>query len=169
MHHWSVPGVSPMLSNKLPRGPNMKRDQEKQIGTSMRDSVAFSYSQIRHFVISNSVQELREFLLNNAIRMVEKELGAKGVRNYCKLSIEERLDFALIRKCITDSQRALISQISSEDSAKTLVAVFLNFLRERQPSPLYFEPLVTLCLNDKDLFTEREEVVFLNRECIRTL
>ena len=165
MNHWLVPGVSPTHTQSLPRGPNLTRAAESVLGTSKRDSVAFSYSHIKKLLDSNQVEALREFLVATVLRLVCSALHKQHV----KLSVEERLDLALVAGVLRPGQRMQIQQLLTEADPRRLLTVFLILLRELQPSPLYFEPLVTLCMKDESLFPASADVDFLNRTCLRSL
>ena len=146
MKHWYVPGVYTYKPETLPIAKNLSRNIENIFGTSLRDPIAFSYSNIKSLFDSNG--GLQEFFYTHAYRIVFSRLE---------------------KSSITESLRTLVFQIEFEKDRRALVSIFLNFLKEIQKTPLEFQPLFSQLVEDKDIFTDDEEIRVLNKNFVRVL
>ena len=167
MKHWFVPGVTTEHPSTLPRRKNLSRETEHLYGTSQRDPLSLAYNSIKD--LSSSPQLLQRYLRDHVFRLIFLKLNKSSIPRYEKLSHNERLDLALTEGIINDSLRSLVFQIETESNSQVLLSVFLNFLKQFQSSPLEFQPLFRQLAEDKEIFSENEEIIDLNRQVFRVL
>ena len=79
MKHWYVPGVYTYKPETLPIAKNLSRNIENIFGTSLRDPIAFSYSNIKSLFDSNG--GLQEFFYTHAYRIVFSRLEKSSIPN----------------------------------------------------------------------------------------
>ncbi|CAG9316054.1 unnamed protein product [Blepharisma stoltei] len=167
--HWYVPGVSHHNPKSLPKAKNISRDFEHISGTSKRDHLAIAYNTVKDLYFRRSSTSLKNYMIIHTQRIVNEKLDAAGFHNFHRLSDNERIDLALTQNLLTISTVTHLHQLQTESNPRALVSIFINFLREIQPSPLYFEPLITLLSSDSKIFPEDEEIRKINRNVVRRI
>mmetsp|Transcript_9821 Transcript_9821/g.14645 ORF Transcript_9821/g.14645 Transcript_9821/m.14645 type:complete len:155 (-) Transcript_9821:1266-1730(-) len=148
--HWYIPGVKSETSVGLPKGPNLQRSQEHICGTTQRDPLCWAYPFIKG---SSNPVHLKSYLVEHAHRVIFEKLEQKGLKNYYRLSTQERLDLALNYNLVSTSALTYLHQLKNEAFKPRLVVIFTRLLIEIQPNSTYFEPLVTNLLRDQEFFT----------------
>ena len=167
MKHWYVPGVTTKSPTTLPRSKNLSRETEHIYGTSKRDPLALAYHYIKS--LQGSPETLQEYLSCHIFRLIFLRLDRSSIPKYESLSHNERLDLALTSGILNETLRSLVYQLETEADPKTLLSVFLNFLKHFQKSPIEFQPLFSQLLEDKEIFEEDFDTIELNDTIIRIL
>lgn len=167
--HWYVPGVVHTSSPSLPQAKNLSRNFEHISGTSKRDALALAYSTITDLYNQRSHENLKNYLNIHAHRLVNEKLGIAGFKNYHRLSHNERVDLALAKSLLNISTVTHLQQLEQETDGRKLLSIFINFLREIQSAPLYFEPLISLVRSDARIFPEDSEMQKINRNIVRRI
>lgn len=165
---FSYPGLYIDQDSSLPRAQNLSTDHEKFCSTSKRDYLSTAYPYMKKLITARQFTHLRSFIYSMMQRILNEKLQ-KSRKQYLHLNSSQRLELALIEQVISPGTGTLISSLYLTSDPVELLHKFISFLRDVQVSSLYYEPFISLIMNDSEIFPENREIYRLNNECVRII